>query len=1767
MNSPIRLAQIQTPQALGQGTARRVVALKHPAAGRLDDIYLRGDITLDFSAIANDRMVLVHTGNRLILIFEDQAMIVLHGFYDTTNQPASGPLVYVGAPQPLTLAEFVGTFPISNDITVLPATGPAAPATGSGVISDVSLTSSFTSPTTLTETQSPTSTLPASVQPQFSNLPFFTLGLLVTNVTPPSFATKQTAISTDEALLAGAGGSGDIVTGKLTYDFGSAGAGSTPVRVDMTKLPALTSDGEALSYSWNVASLTLTATTSAGTVFTLTFTDPATGAYKFTLLGALDHLGTNDSSLTLAMPVVVTAATGAEARGSFDIKIADDVPAASTDSGSGAEDGGAVRVDLLANDTAGADGVASVQVLSVTYAAGATAPGGSSATYTIDSASGVLTLLPGSNWNGTATFTTRITDADGDSSDSTARITITPVNDAPVAGADSYSTDEDHALTIAAAGVLGNDSDVEGDSLTASLVSTAAHGSLTLNANGSFTYTPTANYFGADSFTYKANDGSLNSNTVTVSLTVNPVNDAPDTAAASLTMNEDGGMKSITLTGSDIDGTVEAFVISTLPTQGTLYIDATGMTAVTPATYYTNTGSLTLYYLPGLNNNGSDSFTFAALDNSGAVDASPATASITITPVNDAPVAGADSYSTDEDHALTIAAAGVLGNDSDVEGDSLTASLVSTAAHGSLTLNANGSFTYTPTANYFGADSFTYKANDGSLNSNTVTVSLTVNPVNDAPDTAAASLTMNEDGGMKSITLTGSDIDGTVEAFVISTLPTQGTLYIDATGMTAVTPATYYTNTGSLTLYYLPGLNNNGSDSFTFAALDNSGAVDASPATASITITPVNDAPVAVADSYTTDEDVQLVIPVAQGVLTNDIDVDGNTLTAVISGFPRHGTLSLNSNGSFTYTPTANYSGTDSFFYVAKDASLNSNPVEVTLTVNPVNDAPDTLPFSYGQMNEDISDDFGGLYYVFPIYNAATDIDGDTVAGIKILSLPTNLATFYTTSDGTGTPVKVGDILPVNYFSPGSAPLYFSQATYQAPFYFIQVPDANGAGTISYAAVDSTGLQDPTPMTSSFNVIARPDAPRDITLSASSITENNTAGATVATLGVVDPDAGDTHSYAITGGTGQSLFSLSGTTLKASSVLDYETAPDLGDGTRGYTLTLKVTDNTGRSYTETDTIRINDVVEWNNLLVTTSTTGTQSNEASYMPAISADGRFVAYYSLADNLVSGDTNSSFDIFLHDLATGTTTLVSHASDGTLGNSDSQEPSVSGDGRYVTYASWASNLVGSDTNGTIDIFLTDTANGTTERISVASDGTEGNGYSYRPAISGDGRYVVFESTSTNLTGDPASGFYNIYLHDKQTGSTTLLTKGLGGAAANSSSSFANISEDGHYASFYSNASNLVAGDTNNAADIFRVDLSDGSIERVSVDASGAQATGYSYTPSISADGRYVSFYSTASNLIAGDSNGLTDVFVKDMVTGTVTRVSQAADGTQTNDSSYDGQISGNGLAVVYGSYANNLASPDTNATYDVFLKDLTTGGIALLSHGTSGDSGNNTSYAYSSGMGGVSTDGTTAVYVSYATDLVSGDSNSQIDVIAATTSNGSRLGGTSSGETITGTSLGDLIAGLGGDDILLGGYGDDRIWGDADNDNLTGGGGADRLSGGTGADNFIFNALSEGGDSILDFSAAEGDVIDLLASVFNSGATGAISAANFATVASATADAGSAHFVFVDANGSGVAGGTTQLHYDSNGGSGVIGADRFLLASLENGAEITASMLKAI
>ncbi len=365
---------------------------------------------------------------------------------------------------------------------------------------------------------------------------------------------------------------------------------------------------------------------------------------------------------------------------------------------------------------------------------------------------------------------------------------------------------------------------------------------------------------------------------------------------------------------------------------------------------------------------------------------------------------------------------------------------------------------------------------------------------------------------------------------------------------------------------------------------------------------------------------------------------------------------------------------------------------------------------------------------------------------------------------------------------------------------------------------------------------------------------------------------------------------------------------------------------------------------------------------------------------------------------------TERLSVDSSGVEGNNASTAPSNSSDGRYVAFESKADNLVAGDILGFDDIFVRDRQTPTTTRVSVDSGGAEGSGHSYSPSISGDGRYVAFESNANDLVAGDTNPLSDIFVHELPGGPTTLVSVDSFGAQDVPSSSFSpSISADGRYVAFDSDA-DLVAGDTNGKVDIFVHDRdADGngtydepgpvgvSTVRVSVASGGVEVDDPSYSPSISADGRYVAFESISPDLVAGDTNVKVDIFVHDLQTGTTTRVSVDSAGTEGDNESNSPSISADGRYVAFESFATDLVAGDTNGLFDIFVHDRDVDGngtydepgpvgvsTVRVSVASGGVEVYDPSYSPS-----ISADGRYVAFESISPDLVAGDTNVKVDI----------------------------------------------------------------------------------------------------------------------------------------------------------------------------------------
>jgi cellulose biosynthesis protein BcsQ len=541
-----------------------------------------------------------------------------------------------------------------------------------------------------------------------------------------------------------------------------------------------------------------------------------------------------------------------------------------------------------------------------------------------------ITYTPELNYNGPDSFTFMVNDGKADSNTVSISLSVEPVNDPPVANQQSVMTRVGRSVFITLTG-----SDVDSDKLKYSIVSQPEHGSLSFGSDfdtsGKLTYTPNANFEGKDSFTFKLNDGSLDSTPAPVTLNMTP-NHAPMADLQSVTTAEDTSV-TINLKGSDPDGDTVVYSVVTVPSHG-------GLSGTAP----------NLTYTPNKNFNGPDSFTFKV--NDGTVDSAATTVSINITPVNDAPTANNIEITGMEDMPIPVLLKGI-----DPDGDSLTYSIVTKPSNGTLS-GTEPNMTYTPNLNFNGLDSFTFKVSDGTLSSMPGTVSIVVNPVEDPPVANSTSVTVQEDT-VSHILLTGSDPDGDPLSYTVLRAPAHGKLSGTAPNMV-----------------YTPDPNFCWLDSFTFRV--NDGKMDSAPATVMISVSPVEDPPTARDDKIVTKEDT----PATVDVLANDYDIDNELITVSDVTQGKNGSVRKNDDGTLTYTPNANFNGTDMFTYTVSDKEGEKDTAVVRVEVTPVNDPPVIT-------SKPVTEALVGVLYSYNV--KATDPDKDDKLTYSLVSQPAGM--------------------------------------------------------------------------------------------------------------------------------------------------------------------------------------------------------------------------------------------------------------------------------------------------------------------------------------------------------------------------------------------------------------------------------------------------------------------------------------------------------------------------------------------------------------------------------------------------------------------------------------------------------------------------------------------------------------------------------------------------------------------------------------------------------
>ena len=483
---------------------------------------------------------------------------------------------------------------------------------------------------------------------------------------------------------------------------------------------------------------------------------------------------------------------------------------------------------------------------------------------------GTVTYTPNANYSGTDTFTYTVSDGNGGTATATVTVTVAPINDPPVAIDDLYGTLEDTPLNVPAPGVLGNDSDVDGDVLTVFSFTQPANGTVTLTNNGSFDYVPDTHFSGTDTFTYVVSDGKGGGDTATVTIDVTAVNDDPDAVDDNGTTVENIAII-IAVLGNDTDPENNPLTVQSV-TQ-----PANGTTTINPDN--------TITYTPNAGFTGIDTFTYTITDGNGGTDT--ATVTVTVTPVippggSNNPVATGDIASTDEDAAVVVA---VLGNDSDPNGDPLTVTAVSDPPNGTATINGDGTITYTPDKDFNGTDTFTYTVTDGNGGTATATVTVTVTPINDAPvaiqDTAS---TTPGTPVVIAVLTNDTDADGDPLTVTSTTTPTGGTVTINGDG----------------TITYTPNPGFTGIDTFTYTISDGNGSTTTATVTVAVGVT--NGPPVFANDPANTSQTIEIGTKL-QPLTASDPDGDTYTFTVTAGTLPPG--VTLNADGTFTGTPTA----------------------------------------------------------------------------------------------------------------------------------------------------------------------------------------------------------------------------------------------------------------------------------------------------------------------------------------------------------------------------------------------------------------------------------------------------------------------------------------------------------------------------------------------------------------------------------------------------------------------------------------------------------------------------------------------------------------------------------------------------------------------------------------------------------------------------------------------------------------------------------------------
>jgi outer membrane protein OmpA-like peptidoglycan-associated protein len=690
--------------------------------------------------------------------------------------------------------------------------------------------------------------------------------------------------------------------------------------------------------------------------------------------------------------------TVSDGNGGFDtatvtvtVRPVNDPPDAVNDGFTVAESSSNNLMDVLANDSTAPDTGETLTIASVTQ------PASGTVTFTASEAR----FTPAAGFSGTTTFTYTVSDGNGGSDTAVVTVTVTPVNDPPTANDDSFAVLEDSAATTFF--VLVNDTTAPdvGETLTITAVTQPANGTVTFTATN-VSFTPAPNFFGTTTFMYTVSDGNGGSDTATVTVTVDPLNDPPTAVNDTVTVAEDSPATVVNVLANDSIapdvGETLAVTAVTQPATGGLVTLTAGVVRFTPAPNF----------------NGTTSFTYTVSDNNGGT--ATATVTVTVTPVNDPPQANNDTYTVAEDSGATVF--DVLANDStngDV-GETLTVTAVTQPANGTVTFTA-ANVSFTPAADFNGTTSFTYTISDGNGGFSTATVMVTVTPVNEPPTAVDDSFTVAEDSTATALDVLANDTTApdTGETLTISgvTQPGNGTVSFTATEVR-----------------FTPTANFHGTTAFAYTVVDGNGG--SATAIVTVTVTPVNDPPTANDDSFTVAEDST---PTTFDVLANDsITPDvGETLTVTAVSQPANGTVTFTAT-NVSFAPAPNFAGTTTFTYRISDGNNGTATATVTVTVTPVNDPPDAINDTFT-----VAEDSGATTFEVLANDSTAPESGETLT-ITAVTQPANGTVTLTATNVSFTP----------------APNFHGTATFA-----YTISDGNGGNDTAQVTVTVTPVNDP----------------------------------------------------------------------------------------------------------------------------------------------------------------------------------------------------------------------------------------------------------------------------------------------------------------------------------------------------------------------------------------------------------------------------------------------------------------------------------------------------------------------------------------------------------------------------------------------------------------------------------------------------------------------------------------------------------------------------------